>query len=283
MIKLCFLDFWGDFDVNKNFFFFLLSKIYDVQVTTDPNKADIIIYSLFGEEHKKYNNALKIFYTGENYRPKYDECDLAFSFDFTDHEKNIRVPLWLLQIDWFNQTNYGNPNYTLPLDQLDDNFFSKKNRTEFCCTVFNSPSPFRYEMFTELSKYKPVHGYGKPFGNWFYGEDKKYNILSNYKFTICFENSIYPGYYTEKPIHAKSAGCIPIYWSDENMSKDFNSNGFINLSSFNNDVRSLVDYIIKVDQDDELYQKIRKEKLFNDLQDPRKLIDNILNKIKSKL
>ena len=140
-----------------------------------------------------------------------------------------------------------------------------------------------YQFFLntrELSKYKPVHCYGKPFGNWFYGEDQKYNVISNYKFNICFENSIYPGYYTEKPIHAKTAGCIPIYWSDEHMRLDFNKNAFINLSSFNNNVKDLANYIIQIDNNDDLYQQIKSQKLFLDNQDPKLLLNNILEKVK---
>jgi len=60
-------------------------------------------------------------------------------------------------------------------------------------------------MVQELSKYKKVDCYGEPHGNWFYDEGGKIDLISKYKFNICFENSIHPGYYTEKPIHAKYA------------------------------------------------------------------------------
>lgn len=277
-MNLSFLDFWPGFSENKNFFYFLFSEIDKVKIT-HPSEADIIIFSCFGDENKKYRNKKRIFYTGENIRPDYNDIDYSFSFDFTENEKNIRIPLWLIQIDWFNQVNYDNPKYTIPYNEINDNRFSRKVKDKFCSIVFNSTSPHRYEIIEELSKYKKVDCFGKPFGNWFYGEDNKLETISNYKFNICFENSIYPGYYTEKPIHAKVAGCVPIYWSDKYISKDFNEKSFVNLSNFNG-VKDLSEYIIELDKNEEKYNKIRNENLFTNDEDPQILFENILEKIK---
>jgi hypothetical protein len=41
--------------------------------------------------------------------------------------------------------------------------------------------------------------------------EDKLSTLSNYKFSICFENCIYPGYITEKIFDCFFAGCIPVY------------------------------------------------------------------------
>jgi hypothetical protein len=278
-MKISFLDFWDGFDVNNNFFLHALSMIDKVELT-NPSNSDYIIFSCFGNQNIQFRNKKRIFYTGENLRPDYNNIDFSLSFDFTDNGKNIRLPLWMLQIDWFNKVNYTNPQYTIPCDELFNNKYYNKPKDKFCSIVFNSHSPYRYEIIEELSKYKKVDCFGKPFGNWFYGEDVKLDNISNYKFNICFENSIYPGYYTEKPIHAKSAGCIPIYWSDENISKDFNKNAFINLSDFNNNVKDLAEYIIEVDKDEDKYIKLKNENLFLPEQDPKIVFNNLIENLK---
>ncbi|NBR61256.1 MAG: glycosyltransferase family 25 protein, partial [Actinobacteria bacterium] len=61
----------------------------------------------------------------------------------------------------------------------------------------------------------------------------KINYLQNHKFNICFENHSEPGYITEKLLHAKLAGCVPLYWGDVGAQIDFNKNSFINLTGKN--------------------------------------------------
>ena len=136
-------------------------------------------------------------------------------------------------------SNYTNPQYVIPLEYIKANLLTRKNKDKFCCIVFNSRSPHRCEIIEKLGKYKKVDCYGKPFGNWFYGEDNKLKTISDYKFNICFENSISPGYYTEKMIHAKTAGCLPIYWADNNCHKDFNPRSFLNLYDLLQESRNL--------------------------------------------
>jgi glycosyltransferase involved in cell wall biosynthesis len=288
-MKIGFADFWYDFDQNRNFFRYLFSQFTDVEVV-HPNDADVIIFTCYGKipynvnqifTNTEYSGKKKIFFTGENIRPDYNNVDYAFTFDFDDNPKNIRIPLWLLQIDWFDQVGYGNPKYVIPYSEIYDNKFIKKEKSKFCSFVFNNISPYREEIVQKLSRYKKVDCYGNIHNNWFNGEDMKLDIISNYKFNICFENSIYPGYYTEKPIHAKAAGCVPIYWSDKNMAVDFNEKAFINLTDFNNNVDDLVEYIIEVDNNNELYNKIKSEKIFNDNQDPKILFNSILEKVKN--
>jgi len=39
----------------------------------------------------------------------------------------------------------------------------------------------------------------------------KHDVLRQYKFAVCYENAVFPGYVTEKIFDALFAGCIPIY------------------------------------------------------------------------
>lgn len=62
----------------------------------------------------------------------------------------------------------------------------------------------------------------------------KEEVLSNYKFCLCFENAIFPGYVTEKIFDAMLAGSIPIYCGALDIEKFIPKDCFINLNDLNN-------------------------------------------------
>jgi len=285
-MTISFTDFWPDFQPESNFFTDLLKSINDkIQIIPFSNDTDILIYSCFGNQHQQTNRqkTKKVFYTGESIRPNFDECDYSWTFDFdTYNNKNIRIPLWLTQIDFFKKENYKNPQYVIPLEyvtQQNINPWFNKSRDKFCVIVNNHLPNQRATVVNSLAKKKEVHGFGHAFGStWFYGEGNKINKISDYRFNICFENKLYPGYYTEKPIHAKVAGCIPLYYADKDINKDFNSNCFINLSDFNS-VEEYTEYILKVENTPSLFNEIKNQSLFNTPNFPLEFLDDIKNKI----
>lgn len=280
-VKINFVDFWPGFQKDNNYFYHLLSTRHDVAI--DENDPDLLFFSVDYarvKERDRYKNhrCKKVFYTGESVSANFDsdgsiemtnhqaqysigKCDYAFTFDFSDDSRHYRLPLWAMQINWFNKKNYGNPNLLLAVDEIENNKYKHNTKTEFCAFIFNNPVQMRVEAFHKFSAYKQVHGYGRPFNNWFDGEIKKYEVLSNYKFSICFENRNYPGYYTEKPFHAKTSGTVPIYFSDKQISNDMNEKAFIHYGDFDS-MDSLVEYVKRVDQDDELYKNYAEQPLF---------------------
>lgn len=281
-MKLAFADFWDQFNPQNNFFTDLFKKIFP-EISIVNQAPDILIYSCFGHTHHYVdrNKTKKIYYTGENLRPNFNECDLSLTFDFeTYNGKNFRLPLWMLQIDWFNKKNYGNPEYVLPYEQINTNNFINTPKTKFCVAVFNTDSPHRFDTVRKLSEYKKVDCWGKPHGNWFYGESGKYKVISEYKFSICYENTIYPGYYTEKLFHAKCGGTVPLYWADPNIIKDFNKKSFINLYDFDSDVDALIEYVKFVDNTPAVYNQYRTEPLFNEQPSLNKIEEFLKNNIK---
>jgi GR25 family glycosyltransferase involved in LPS biosynthesis len=60
---------------------------------------------------------------------------------------------------------------------------------------------------------------------------KKHTFLKSYRFCLAYENESTPGYTTEKLLHAKAAGCVPIYWGDPKVGRDFDIKGFLNVTS----------------------------------------------------
>ena len=286
-MRLSFLDFWDGFQPNNNFFLDLFKEILgDGVELSSPQEADVLIYSCFGrQEHRLFdkNKVIKIFYTGENLRPNYDQCTYSFTFDFDDYKgKNVRIPLWLLQLDWYDKKDYGNPKYVIPLGDLEKNQFIDTPKTKFCALINNNLFDNRVECMKKLSTYKAVDGFGKPFGNWFYGEKRKMEILSSYKFSICFENTMFPGYYTEKLIHSKLSGSIPLYWADDRIVEDFNQEAFLNLSRFDS-ISQLALAATQIDKDKDLYHYISSQSLWKNPRDPFNKKEEIKNKVKSLL
>lgn len=61
--------------------------------------------------------------------------------------------------------------------------------------------------------------------------DKK-RTIANYKFALCFENTVYPGYLTEKIIDCFVAGVIPIYFGDPMVERIIPPEIFIDMRKY---------------------------------------------------
>ena len=59
--------------------------------------------------------------------------------------------------------------------------------------------------------------------------------MTNYAFNLCPENSLFPGYYTEKVPEAFLCKTLPISWMDNNVKFDFNEKSFVNLLNYSKD------------------------------------------------
>ncbi len=63
----------------------------------------------------------------------------------------------------------------------------------------------------------------------------KIEILSKYRFAICYENATgFPGYITEKIFDCFFAGCVPIYLGAPNIAQHIPQNCFIDKRDFDN-------------------------------------------------
>lgn len=73
--------------------------------------------------------------------------------------------------------------------------------------------------------------------------ENKHKTLSNYKYSICFENSEMRGYITEKIFDCFYAGTVPIYFGASDISDFIDPNSYIDYKNFNNlsDLKRYVD------------------------------------------
>jgi hypothetical protein len=130
---------------------------------------------------------------------------------------------------------------------------------------------FRVQLFDDINSYKRVDALGKsrnPNPNTS-NDRKSKNFMDSavekykpYKFVICCENKRFPGYVTEKIINGMLANAIPIYYGASDISSHFNPKSFIDIGSFKTR-REAIEFIKRVDQDDELYCSMLNEPWFN--------------------
>lgn len=263
LLKIAFSDFifhennrdkLSSFNPQKNFLSKYFELNYSVQIVT-LEEANVLIYSTFGERHKHFHGR-KIFYSSENVLPDFEECDFALTFCLIDNEpKHIRLPQYVHYIEKPELLIKG-ANYA-PIDIL-------KQKKKFCNFLVSNPrGPERNKFFKMLNRRKSVHSGGRHFNN--IGEivSDKLSFIKDYKFTLAFENSSSPGYTTEKLIEPMLVNSIPIYWGNPAVAHDFNPRSFINISDFPS-FEAAIDYILKVDSDDQLYLSYLAEPWFKD-------------------
>ena len=251
-LKIDFADFWGHFEKTDNYFWHLLSRNYELELSPDP---DFLIYSAYGREFAHYD-CFRIFYTGENVRPDFNECDFAFSFDYLETPRHYRLPLYALYAD----------NSILIGRKIDPERLLKE-KTRFCNFIVSNPvCDKRNDFFRLLSQYKKVDSAGRYLNNigWQLPNNPpaKWEFIRPYKFTIAFENASYPGYTTEKIFEPLMTDGLPIYWGNPLVDRDFNRRRFLNLHSFR-DEYELIERIVQIDNEDDLYLEYLSEPSFS--------------------
>ncbi len=262
-IKIAFSDFifgansrdrLAQFDPRSNFITDLLKLHYGVEVVQS-HEAEVLFYSTFGNEHRKFVGK-KIFYTSENVLPDFNECDFAITFcHLPDEPRHLRLPQYVhyvLNPKVLVKDSSYNPESVL------------KNKGRFCNFLVSNPRGAERNKFLKmLNRRKAVDSGGRHFNNIGKIVLDKLSFIQDYKFTLAFENSSYPGYTTEKLVEPMLAKSLPIYWGNPEVARDFNPRSFINISDFPS-FEAAIDYILKVDSDDQLYLSYLKEPWFND-------------------
>lgn len=142
-------------------------------------------------------------------------------------------------IDWSHEGIVGNKNprfgKLLELERmtapLGKEFLRKPRRAAIFASHLREP---RATLIQALQRHIEVIGFGPGFDRSIKGHLEsnftKLDTLENFAFNLCPENSMYPGYYTEKIPEAFVADCLPIAWTDSNVQIDFNPQAMINLA-----------------------------------------------------
>lgn len=176
-----------------------------------------------------------IWFTGENVRPPVGDWDLTMSFDAdTEAARNAYLPLW-----WFQFPELLAPAPPGPIaakryahlpalaECLSDRPPPAGSRSKFACAIIGNPEPVRLKAVEALQHIGQVDVLGRITGR---PVDDKIAAMREYRFALCFENDVYPGYVTEKVIDAWTAGCIPI-WNGLDPHGYINPAAVVNLAA----------------------------------------------------
>lgn len=289
-----FTDMWDGYNYNTNFITDTLRNecevlnirmnIKGIQCDNNNITPNVLIFGPFSNNWKKIATSIpKVFLSSENIQHAEDDSiSLYLTSNTNEDDKHLRIPVWMTFIDWFSTETtltslnvYDNP-IRIPIHfALTPHKVSYSDRNEFCGFVVSNPiCTFRNNTFHTINSYKRVNSGGGLFNNigerlhlkyagGGCGDISKYEFFSNHKFAISFENSQASGYITEKVLHSKMAGCIPLYWGDINTDIDFVKDSFINVSNII-DPKDVLKIIKELENDPDRCNRIASTPILNE-------------------
>lgn len=287
-IRLYFTEMCGLWNCQDNAYIDILSRRHNVVV--DSVNPNLVIT----QGKKEYPNALTLYFNeGEPYYP-----NLVEENNVLDPSKGVADHF--LGSFFFNYENYSRFSlyYLYILHHIKNgeigsfDFFNKENREipqkeKFCSFVARGMVGKRGRFFNKLNSYKKVETSSPPYNDFQIGFDNsaywsslpKVNFIKKYKFNLCWEGNwrgnhpAFPGAIiengeivnmngltNEKIVEAFMGGTIPIYWGNDRISEEFNPNTFLSLHDFNSE-EELIERIIEVDNNDDLYRSFFTEKI----------------------
>jgi len=142
---------------------------------------------------------------------------------------------------------------------------------KFCCYIVSwGGNPTRDRILDVVSGYKRVDSAGKHRNNiggnleFAYTSDRLISFIGEYKFMICFENTIEGTYITEKLVNAFQARTIPIYFGTNYVTQVFNKDAFLMLEDESDaGYQKLLGQIRELDEDDTKYIEMLNQPVFN--------------------
>jgi len=250
IIKIKFVDSHTAFDDRDNEIVDILRKHYLIEYSDNP---EYLFYSAYSTNFINYN-CIRIFYTGENICPNFNDCDYALGYECMRFgDRYLRYPSYFAYKDLLLKAYVK---HHLPQDVL-------KQKTDFCSFVYSNigADPIRESFFHKLNQYKKVDSGGRLFNNVGGPVADKCEFERKHKFSIAFENGSHDGYVSEKILGAFAAQTIPIYWGSPSIAIDFNPKAMINVFDYES-LDAVIERIKEIDADDQLYISMLQEPAF---------------------
>ena len=269
--RIQFLNFWPDFDEENNF---ILQALADQEVS-----CPIEVTSVFGSPSQSMLERVlseirptpksqhlgikprRVWFTGENIRPPVgDNFDSFVSFD-QDAYGGVNFYFPLLYAELLLRERQWTKRRGIEVDKnkLLKHRQSPKEKGKFVCAFISNLEPVRMRALDELRKYGEVDVYGPHSLN---TPISKYETAQEYKFMLCFENDLYPGYLTEKLLDAYMCETVPLYRGLFGQEEHVNQRALINAANFDS-LESFCHYVGKMNEFE--YEGTFREPLFKTL------------------
>uniref|UniRef100_A0A665WG41 Fucosyltransferase n=2 Tax=Echeneis naucrates TaxID=173247 RepID=A0A665WG41_ECHNA len=169
-------------------------------------------------------------------------AELNHSFNLTSNYRlDSHIPVPYGRLEYVS----GNDTFQLPA----------KDKV-VCWIVSNWNSRYkRVQYYNELKKHININGYGAAFNRRINNEERM-KIISECKFYLAFENSIYKDYMTEKLFYSMQLGSLPIALgpSRQNYEDHIPSDSFIHVDDFSSP-KELADWLLYLDKNNTEYMK----------------------------
>jgi len=213
---------WWTQDTKSLDYDFTACILYLASIYDGFDHTKVHIYSVFGplNELASSVDGIKLFFTGENtvraFQEYKDEQVIAKYVDvvagfFETTSKSVRLPLWMMYYRFYKTglfTPTQSPSERMLAATLVARHDQYNNRVPLiidalqhgvmvATTLPPQYLPFKHEALMHV-QIGPSN------------EDKR-RFISHAMFNICPENTVTPGYTTEKIFQCIEAGCIPIY------------------------------------------------------------------------
>jgi hypothetical protein len=120
--------------------------------------------------------------------------------------------------------------------------------------VSNGKARERIDLFHRLNRCRPVDSGGRVLNNVGGPVRDKLAFMLPYRFALAYENSCFPGYTTEKLAEALVCGCIPVYWGNPLVGRDFNPEAMVCRHDFRSD-EEMIERILAIDRDARLHRQ----------------------------
>ena len=261
-------------------------KEQNIHVTEDIKQADLLISQNF--KH------LRKYFWSHYYKKKYLVWTLEPRFD-THYHSEQKLLFGLMKCHFMNiytedvfttGLTFHSQHINHKLQLLDNGFQLKNRKTAALMSYFNgigAPPLFRDGINIDLIKLRTsialeglrigivdIYGKGWPekiaiedsrMGEW---KMRKEEILKNYSFNLCFENTVAKNYITEKIWDSIQNYCLPIYYGKNGIYKIFPTKSFIDYTEFSspsalfNFVQNMSEkeYIVRMNKCIEVYNRI---------------------------